>query len=136
MRVTLFGTRGSIPAPGPETTRYGGNTPAVEVRAKNGALLAFDAGTGIRRLGAQVSPATARTATAEADSRPALHDALIAVVGRAGKIDGRMFGNWLAKHSDRVVDIADEGGEPAFFAFEHTGDRSGVALWRLAERQK
>jgi phosphoribosyl 1,2-cyclic phosphodiesterase len=60
MRVTLFGTRGSIPAPGPETTRYGGNTPAVEVRAKNGAMLALDAGTGIRRLGAQVSPATAR----------------------------------------------------------------------------
>ena len=60
MRVTLFGTRGSIPAPGPETTRYGGNTPAVEVRAKNGAMLAFDAGTGIRRLGAQVSQTTAR----------------------------------------------------------------------------
>jgi phosphoribosyl 1,2-cyclic phosphodiesterase len=60
MRVTLFGTRGSIPAPGPETTRYGGNTPAVEVRAKNGAMLAFDAGTGIRRLGAQVSRATTR----------------------------------------------------------------------------
>jgi phosphoribosyl 1,2-cyclic phosphodiesterase len=60
MRVTLFGTRGSIPAPGPETIRYGGNTPAVEVRAKNGATLAFDAGTGIRRLGAQVSPATNR----------------------------------------------------------------------------
>ena len=83
-----------------------------------------------------VSPTTARMATAEADSRPALHDALIAVVGRAGKIDGRMFGNWLAKHSDCVVDIADEGGEPAFFAFEQAGDRSGVALWRLAERQK
>jgi phosphoribosyl 1,2-cyclic phosphodiesterase len=60
MRVTLFGTRGSIPAPGPETARYGGNTSAVEVRAKNGAVLALDAGTGIRRLGAQVPPATAR----------------------------------------------------------------------------
>ncbi len=60
MRVTLFGTRGSIPAPGPETTRYGGNTPAVEVRAKNGTVLALDAGTGIRRLGAQVPLATAR----------------------------------------------------------------------------
>jgi putative DNA primase/helicase len=83
-----------------------------------------------------VSPATARMATAEADSRPALHDALMAVVGRAGKVEGRMFGNWLAKHSDRVVDIADEGAEPAFFAFEQAGDRSGVALWRLAERQK
>ena len=83
-----------------------------------------------------VSPATARMAAAEADSRPALHDALMAVVGRAGKVDGRMFGNWLAKHSDRVVDIAEEGAEPAFFAFEQAGDRSGVALWRLAERQK
>ena len=26
MRLTLFGTRGSVPAPGPETARYGGNT--------------------------------------------------------------------------------------------------------------
>jgi hypothetical protein len=84
----------------------------------------------------RVSPATARMAAAEADSRQTLHDALIAIVGRAGKIDGRMLGNWLAKHSDRVVDIADEGGEPAFFAFEQAGERSGVALWRLAERQR
>jgi glyoxylase-like metal-dependent hydrolase (beta-lactamase superfamily II) len=60
MRVTLFGTRGSVPTPGPETTRYGGNTPAVEVRAKDGTVLALDAGTGIRRLGAQVPTATAR----------------------------------------------------------------------------
>jgi phosphoribosyl 1,2-cyclic phosphodiesterase len=60
MRVTLFGTRGSVPTPGPETTRYGGNTPAVEVRGKDGTVLALDAGTGIRRLGAQVPPATAR----------------------------------------------------------------------------
>ena len=60
MRVTLFGTRGSIPAPGPETARYGGNTPSVEVRGKNGGVLVLDAGTGIRRLGAQVSLATAR----------------------------------------------------------------------------
>jgi hypothetical protein len=82
------------------------------------------------------SPATASMAVAEADSRPALHDALLAVVGRAEKVDGRKLGNWLAKHSDRVVDIADEGVEPAYYLFEHAGDRSGVALWRLAERQK
>jgi phosphoribosyl 1,2-cyclic phosphodiesterase len=54
MRVTLFGTRGSIPTPGPETARHGGNTPSVEVRDRNGALLVLDAGTGIRRLGAQL----------------------------------------------------------------------------------
>jgi phosphoribosyl 1,2-cyclic phosphodiesterase len=54
MRVTLFGTRGSVPAPGPETTRHGGNTPSVEVRGGDGTVLVLDAGTGIRRLGAQL----------------------------------------------------------------------------------
>jgi ribonuclease BN (tRNA processing enzyme) len=57
MRITLFGTRGSIAAPGPETTRYGGNTAAVEVCGKNSTLIVLDAGTGIRRLGNQI-PAT------------------------------------------------------------------------------
>ena len=60
MRITLFGTRGSIAAPGPETTRYGGNTSAVEVLGKDGTVLVLDAGTGIRRLGAQVLPCTTR----------------------------------------------------------------------------
>jgi phosphoribosyl 1,2-cyclic phosphodiesterase len=60
MRVTLFGTRGSLPAPGPETARYGGNTSSVEVRGKDGTLLILDAGTGIRRLGAQLPPDLAR----------------------------------------------------------------------------
>ncbi len=54
MRLTLFGTRGSVPSPGPETARYGGNTPSVEVRGSDGTLLVLDAGTGIRRLGAQI----------------------------------------------------------------------------------
>ena len=54
MRVTLWGTRGSLAAPGPETVRYGGNTACVEVRGKRNALLILDAGTGIQRLGAMV----------------------------------------------------------------------------------
>jgi hypothetical protein len=54
MRVTLFGTRGSLAAPGAETARYGGNTSSVEVRGCGNALLVLDAGTGIRRLGAQI----------------------------------------------------------------------------------
>ena len=58
MRVTLFGTRGSIPAPGPETLRYGGNTAAVEVCGKDGTVLVLDAGTGIRRLGTHLSTTT------------------------------------------------------------------------------
>ena len=34
--------------------RFGGNTPCVEVRAGDGGLLILDAGTGLRRLGAQL----------------------------------------------------------------------------------
>ncbi len=51
MRVKLWGTRGSIPAPGPETIRYGGNTSCVGVTLEDGSLLALDAGSGIRSLG-------------------------------------------------------------------------------------
>src|SRR5262245_28216901 len=51
MKVTLWGTRGSIAAPGAETARYGGNTACVEVRGTDGTVLILDAGTGIRRLG-------------------------------------------------------------------------------------
>ena len=48
--VRFWGVRGSIAAPGPDTVRYGGNTPCVEVRCGNRSLV-FDAGTGIRPLG-------------------------------------------------------------------------------------
>jgi phosphoribosyl 1,2-cyclic phosphodiesterase len=60
MKVTLWGTRGSLPAPGPETTRYGGNTSCVEVRGRDGSVLVLDAGTGIRRLGATIGPEVRR----------------------------------------------------------------------------
>jgi phosphoribosyl 1,2-cyclic phosphodiesterase len=52
MKVTLWGTRGSLATPGPETERYGGNTSCVEVRGDDGTALVLDAGTGLRRLGA------------------------------------------------------------------------------------
>lgn len=51
MRVTLWGTRGSVASPGAETARYGGNTACVEVRGDDGTALVLDAGTGIRRFG-------------------------------------------------------------------------------------
>lgn len=60
MRVKLWGTRGSIAAPGPETMRYGGNTSCVEVRGADGTVLVLDAGTGIRRLGASLSESLSR----------------------------------------------------------------------------
>jgi ribonuclease BN (tRNA processing enzyme) len=60
MRVTLLGTRGSMPAPGPDTARYGGNTPSVAVRGSDGTLLVLDAGTGICRLASDVTAGLTR----------------------------------------------------------------------------
>jgi len=60
MKVTLWGTRGSLPTPGPETTRYGGNTSCVEVLGRDGSLVILDAGTGIRRLGDTIGPEVRR----------------------------------------------------------------------------
>ena len=51
MQVRFWGTRGSIPAPGPHTTKYGGNTSCVEIRPSDGSVIILDCGTGIRELG-------------------------------------------------------------------------------------
>lgn len=48
--VGFWGVRGSIACPGPETMRYGGNTPCVEVRCGD-RIVIFDGGTGLRPLG-------------------------------------------------------------------------------------
>ena len=47
--VRFWGVRGSIPCPGPDTVRYGGNTSCLEVRCGD-RLLILDAGTGLRLL--------------------------------------------------------------------------------------
>jgi ribonuclease BN (tRNA processing enzyme) len=60
MRLTLWGTRGSLPAPGPETVRYGGNTSCVEVRDAQDTVLVLDAGSGIRRLGTRLAGGAGR----------------------------------------------------------------------------
>lgn len=52
--VKFWGTRGSIPTPGRETTRYGGNTPCVALRqhgTRGEQIVILDAGTGVRPLG-------------------------------------------------------------------------------------
>jgi phosphoribosyl 1,2-cyclic phosphodiesterase len=51
MRLKVWGARGSVPAPGPETNRYGGNTSCLEVVLADGTMIVLDAGTGIRSLG-------------------------------------------------------------------------------------
>lgn len=51
MKARLWGVRGSIPAPGPDTNRYGGNTSCVSVVSREGHLFVVDMGTGIVPLG-------------------------------------------------------------------------------------
>jgi phosphoribosyl 1,2-cyclic phosphodiesterase len=54
VNLKIWGARGSVPAPGPETMRYGGNTSCVQVTLSDGTKLVLDAGTGIRSLGLAV----------------------------------------------------------------------------------
>lgn len=54
IKVKFWGTRGSIPAPGLGTLKYGGNTACVEVRCGE-ELIIIDAGSGIVSLGAELS---------------------------------------------------------------------------------
>ena len=60
MKVKIWGARGSVPSPGPETTRYGGNTSCVQVTLSDGTILALDAGTGIRSMGLALPEEAAR----------------------------------------------------------------------------
>ncbi len=55
MRVKFWGVRGSIPVPGPDTARIGGNTPCIEVRTTDREIIILDAGTGIRQLGIELA---------------------------------------------------------------------------------
>src|SRR4051812_22263508 len=51
LRLKIWGCRGSVPTPGPDTVTYGGNTSCVEVLLDDEAAIVLDAGTGIRALG-------------------------------------------------------------------------------------
>lgn len=50
MTVQFWGVRGTLPVPGKETIRYGGNTNCVTVAVGNKHFFIFDAGTGIKEL--------------------------------------------------------------------------------------
>ena len=50
MNIVLWGVRGSIASPTPDTAFYGGNTACLEVRTDS-VLLFMDAGTGLREAG-------------------------------------------------------------------------------------
>src|SRR5262245_41769604 len=107
LRLQFWGTRGSIPSPGPNTIRYGGNTPCVELRTSEGWLIILDAGTGIRELG--------RSLLVRADGAPISGDIFlthahwdhIQGIPFFGPIfqRGNHFKIWGAKNLARSVDL-------------------------------
>ncbi len=59
MKITIWGTRGSLPAPSPDNNEFGGNTSCVSV-TQGDTLVILDAGSGIRRLGNSMPPGISR----------------------------------------------------------------------------
>ena len=60
MRATVWGSRGTIASPGPETVRYGGQTSCISLALSDGSLVILDAGTGIRSFGMSLANAHPR----------------------------------------------------------------------------
>ncbi len=53
MDIHFWGARGTIPSPGKETVRFGGNTSCISVDLDASTTLILDAGSGIRMLGSE-----------------------------------------------------------------------------------
>lgn len=52
MKIKFWGVRGSIPTPGPDTVKYGGNTLCLDLSFRNSERrIIIDAGSGMRQLG-------------------------------------------------------------------------------------
>lgn len=54
MKIRIYGCRGSLPTPGVETIKYGGNTTCLEVISDSGKVVIIDAGSGLNRLGSDL----------------------------------------------------------------------------------
>jgi phosphoribosyl 1,2-cyclic phosphodiesterase len=55
LKITFYGTRGSIPVSDPEYVHFGGNTSCILITFNSGRIGILDAGTGIRRLGHDIT---------------------------------------------------------------------------------
>jgi phosphoribosyl 1,2-cyclic phosphodiesterase len=54
MKIKLLGTRGSIPTPGKDTVKYGGNTTCIDLTLNSGQKIIIDAGSGMRVLSNEI----------------------------------------------------------------------------------
>ena len=55
MKIKIWGCRGSLPSPGAEKLKYGGNTSCVQLEHKNTCII-LDGGSGIVDLGKSWNP--------------------------------------------------------------------------------
>jgi phosphoribosyl 1,2-cyclic phosphodiesterase len=63
--LKFWGTRGSIPTPGPQTARYGGNTACISLTGPGQRLVILDAGSGLRPLGHELMASRPTALTAD-----------------------------------------------------------------------
>ncbi len=50
LELIFWGIRGTLPVPGRQSVRYGGNTPCISIEFPKGDFFIFDAGSGIKNL--------------------------------------------------------------------------------------
>jgi len=58
IELNFWGVRGTLPVPGPDSLKYGGNTSCVSLEFARGQFFVFDAGTGIKQLADHLSHST------------------------------------------------------------------------------
>jgi len=61
MKIRFLGTRGSLPSPGPDTVKFGGNTTCIEVVSDENVTVIVDSGTGIRKMNTDFKPDSQNT---------------------------------------------------------------------------
>ncbi len=54
MKLKFYGVRGSVPTPGINTVKYGGNTVCLTLQSSQGNRIIFDCGTGLKVLGEEL----------------------------------------------------------------------------------
>src|SRR5436309_1855395 len=135
MHLRFWGTRGSIPTPGPKTAFFGGNTSCVEVRTKSGTTLVLDCGTGIRLLGLDML------------SRPSPHRIHL-LIGHThwDHIQGFPFFTqaflprtklgWGHSPGDYVTDVAMAAGAATVALFHHDPAHDDETIQRIQETQR
>lgn len=63
--LTYWGNHGTLPVPGQDTLRYGGNTSCVTLQVDEEPLIIFDAGSGIKKLSDHLKASGAKRLTAK-----------------------------------------------------------------------